>query len=157
MAFEQDLPLAETLKIKLEELGVSKVEISKVQEEIIKSPPGPTILLGQWELLREIEFVAKLNENYKRAGFYGFFSEEGLNLFNPNLEVTKTLTQKAGLIISTGQGSGDPNPLWVVTGIDQEGFTQAVKILVNEYEHLERLYNAAVVNGEVIGLPLDNN
>lgn len=157
MAFEQDVPLANTLKTKLEELGVSQVEINEVLEEKIENPQGPVLLLGQWNLLQDVGYVKKLNENYKRAGFYGFFDENGLNLMNHNLEVKRTVQEKAGLIISTGQGSGDPNPLWIVTGIDQEGFREAVETLVNEQEKLLQLYNAALINGEVIGLPFENN
>lgn len=157
MAFEQDLAVAQTLKKRLEELGVSQVEISDVQDEEIESPQGPTILLGQWDLLQDIEYVKKLNKNHKRAGFYGFFNESGLNLLDRNLATVKAVKENAGLIISTGQGSGDPNSLWIVTGIDEEGFTQAVQVLVNENEKLEHLYNAAIINGEVVGLPLEKD
>ncbi|MGI6225557.1 MAG: DUF4430 domain-containing protein [Peptococcales bacterium] len=157
MAFKEDLDLAKGLKGKLEELGVSQIEIIDISEEKIKNPQGPTILLGAWNLLKEIDYVSKLNENYPRAGFYGFFSDNGLNLLSHDLKLVKTASEKAGLIISTAQGNGDTNPLWIVTGIDQEGFSQGVRTLINSHEKLRQLYNAAIVNGEVISLPLENN
>lgn len=157
IAFEQDLPLAQTLKATLEELGVRQVEISDFQEEKIKNPQGPTILLGPWDLLKEKDYIRKLNENYKRAGFYGYFDEEGLNLLSHDLRVIKTVSEKAGLIISTGQGSGDPNPLWIVTGTDREGFAQAVEVLVKEHENLQGLFNGAVINGKIVSLPIEKN
>lgn len=157
MASEQDLDLAKSLKTKLEDLGVSQVEISDVLTEKIENPQGPTILLGKWDLLKETDYVKKLNENYNRAGFYGFFSDSDLNLLDHALKPVKTVSEKAGLIISTGQGSGDFNPLWIVTGIDQEGFTKAVETLINEHKKLRGLYNAAFINGEIIGLPLSSD
>lgn len=157
MASPEDFDLAKSLKDKLENLGVNQVKITDILAEEIKSPKGPTILLGQWNLLKEIDYVEKLNKNYGRAGFYGFFSNNQLNLLDRHLKPIKTVSEKAGLIISTGQGSGDSDPLWIVTGIDEAGFTQALETLVNDHEKLLHLYNAAIVDGEIIGLPLEKN
>ena len=70
-------------------------------------------MLGQWNLIKEIDYIEKLNSNYDRAGFYGFFSDNSLNLMDYDLKIKKRITEKAGLIIATGQGSGDYNPLWL--------------------------------------------
>jgi len=157
MAYEEDWELAKSLQKKMKELGVAQAEISDVLEKEVASPKGPTILLGQWDLIKDIDYIKQLNANYNRAGFYGFFGDNKLNLLDYNLKPVKSISENAGLIISTGQGSGDPNPLWIVTGIDKEGLNQAVETLVNHPEKLSGLYNVAVVNGEIIGLPLEKN
>jgi len=157
MAYEEDMALAKNLQKRLQDLGVNQVEIMNILEEEIVNPQGPTILLGRWDLIKELEYINRLNTNYARAGVYGFFGDNNLNLLDHNLKPVQVISQNAGLIISTGQGSGDTNPLWIITGIDQEGFTQAVEILLNQHEKLFRLYNAAVVNGEILGLPLESN
>lgn len=154
MAYPEDLERAQSLKAILEELGVKQVLVIDVNESKIQNPEGPTILLGQWNLIKEIDYIEKLNSNYDRAGFYGFFSDNSLNLMDYDLKIKKRITEKAGLIIATGQGSGDYNPLWIVTGIDEVGFQEALGVLENNWEKLFKLYNAACLEGEVIGLPL---
>ena len=57
-------------------------------------------------------------------------------------EPSQELPDGWGWIVATGQGLGDPNPLWLIGANDQEGIAQAVQALLTG--GCERCYGALV-------------
>jgi len=151
----EDIKESEELKNSLLDLGTEKVAIMKAEEELIKNRESPTIVIGQWEEIKEIKYIKDLNENNKKTGTYSLYSDSSLKLMDYNYETVETLNKNYSTINSYGQGLGDENPLWIISGKDAESISRAVKLMVESPEKLHFAYGLALVEEEVIKLPME--
>ncbi|MEA1961912.1 MAG: DUF4430 domain-containing protein [Bacillota bacterium] len=151
---EGNLNNANSLCDSLKARGVSSVKVSGLSEELVKNRHGPTIVLGKWSMLKEIYYLDNLNKAYRKNGTSVHFLDNGLELLNYKGEVSKNIDGSAAVIVATGEGLGDANPLWLAAGTDNSAVTQAIDILVKNPSKIFQLYNAAVSSGEIIALPL---
>jgi hypothetical protein len=156
MSFPEEKDMAQNLKEKLNTFGVKEIEIVDVKEDLLKERKGPTIFLGEWEKLKKIDFVKEINSNYKKNGTSLHFTDNTLELLDYKGNVAKVIQEKAGIIAALGEGSGDVCPLWIISGIDSEGFSAAVNVLINNPEKISVMYSAVVSSGsnKIMSLPL---
>lgn len=154
MSSEENSSLAQELKEALVEEG-AVIEIAEIDNSIIEDRKGPVIVVGQWNELSEVEYISKLNEAYTRNGSYVYYSSQGLEIMNRGNEMVNMFRSEAGSVVSHGDGLGDDNPLWIVSGVDNSGLEQALKLLINKSEEIYCTYSVAIEGDEIIRLPVD--
>ncbi len=129
------------------------VEIKEPEEEVLKNRKGPVIALGVWEQMQKSPYLKELNDNYKKTGTCAHFSAESLELQDERGEIVRDIEESAGLIAAVGDWSGGA-PLWVVVGTDSKGLERALDVLINEPEKIKGLFSAAILQEQVVALPL---
>lgn len=154
MTLDKNQKQAEALKESMLAMGISKVEIQTLDNSHIQDRVGPTVVLAEWNDIRDFEYIKVLNDAYKKTGLNVRFTDEGVELHQYDGEKVKTISEKAGVIVATGSGAGDRNALWLVVGTDSEGLSKTVDVLANEPKKIKNMYGAAIVSDEVIRLPI---
>ncbi len=152
MCLTDDLERGKRLEQSLKARGVKSVKVIQIDEGLLSKRQEPTIVLGEWEKLKQIPFMQDFNQAYKRNGTGVHFNEKKLELIDIQGQVVQT-REKAGVITAAGSGLGDTCPLWIVSGTDNEGFEGALNILLNNPGKIAGKYNAVITAGEVISLP----
>ncbi|MGI6066499.1 MAG: DUF4430 domain-containing protein [Bacillota bacterium] len=155
MSSPQDQHLAEKTVKALKAQGAAKVAIGSLDVAAMENRKGPVLVLGVWDDLKEITWLAKFNEAYRKTGMGVHFTDGGVELFTSHGELGETVKESAGIIAATGAGLGDENPLWLLVGTDAQGLNEAVKILTESPKKISGMYQAAVVSGKVLRLPLE--
>jgi hypothetical protein len=144
----EDFLFAENIEIR----NISEWESDQKDKEV-----GPKIIFGQWQTLSEILELREINQDYRKAGLFGIFSENNSLLFmDYKFTPLKEYKENAGYIFAVGQYSGDNSPNIIVTGIDKAGYESAKDIFINYPEKIKGKYSVAIINGEVVPLPLEN-
>lgn len=154
MCAEDSRNLAGDLQTALKNKGVASVSVKDPDANLLKNRQGPTIVLGQWSVLSQIEWLINLNKAHTKIGTCVHFTGDGVELLDYKGRVARTINESCGVIAATGEGMGDESPLWLIVGTDPEGLQQAVDILVKSPGKISGLYNAAILAGEVIRLPV---
>ncbi len=145
---------ADSILLKEEKLirDISNWESDEKDKEV-----GPKIIFGKWQTLSEILELREINQDYRKAGLFGTISEEdSLLLMDYKFNPLEEYKENAGYIFAVGQYSGDNSPDIIVTGIDEAGYESAKDIFLNYPEKINGKYSVAIINGEVISLPLKN-
>jgi len=142
------------LKESLLSYGISEIEVQEIDEKMLKNREDPTIILGVWEKLQDVDWMKKLNANSKKNGTSIYFTNDALEILDFKGEVADRLLESAGVICATAEGSGDDSPLWIISGTNQEGLKKAVDIIVNHPEKISGMFTAIVHSEKVIRLPL---
>ncbi|MGI6487483.1 MAG: DUF4430 domain-containing protein [Syntrophothermaceae bacterium] len=154
MSHADDITLADELQKSLKAQGAASVSVKELDENLLKKRQGPVIVVGEWDKLKDMPWLGKLNKAYRKNGTSVHFTDGNLELLDYRGQVGQIVTKNAGVIAASGGGLGDGSPLWLVTGTDREGLQQAVNILVNSPERIRCLYSAAVISGKLVRLPL---
>lgn len=154
MSSEDDLDLSKSLQAALKSQGVSQVKVINFNEGNLETRPGPTIVIGKWDKLKQIDYLEKLNQAYSKTGTCVYFSDKGLELLDYSGKAAKKIDGSAGVIVATGQGLGDDSPLWLVAGTDEAGLHSAINVLTKNPDKIKHMYNAAILADKVMALPL---
>ncbi|PKM78051.1 MAG: hypothetical protein CVU90_04880 [Firmicutes bacterium HGW-Firmicutes-15] len=154
MSSEDNLNLANEIEKALKNKGVNSVATMVLDNSYLEKTRKPAIVIGTWDELKKLDFLDKFNKAYRKTGASVHFTDEGLELLDYKGNVTQSGAKSAGIIVASGSGLGDDSPLWLVAGTDPEGLQQAVDLLVKTSDKISGLYNAAILSGEVIRLPL---
>jgi len=154
MTSQTNLNLAEDLKKALISRGVCSVNIKELDNNLLEKRQGPTVVVGTWNELKQLNWLEKFNKAYRKTGINIHFTDKGLELLDYSGNAAQTVQESAGVIAASGSGLGDDSPLWVIVGIDQEGLNLAVNVLVKNPEKISRFYSAVVVPDKIYRLPL---
>ncbi|RKD21439.1 protein of unknown function [Caminicella sporogenes DSM 14501] len=154
MASTDNLDLANSLKDSILSKGAENIEVKKLDENLIKDRLGPTIVIGQWDEIKKLNYINNLNEEYKKSGINVHFKDEKIELLKYDGTAVKKIKENAGVITAVGEGLGDDKPLWLIVGIDSKGLDKAVNLLVNNPEKIKNMYSAVVTSEEIISLPI---
>lgn len=154
MTSSDKLSLANSLKKSLESKGVIDIKIKELSEKLLENRLGPTILIGQWDELKNMKYLTELNSAYKKTGINLYFTDNGVELLKYDGTVAKKVKNKVGIIASIGEGLGDHKPLWLIIGTDDEGLKGTIDVLSKNPEKIKKMYSAAVVQDEIISLPI---
>ncbi len=154
MTTKKNTDLANELKESLEQVGVQSVETNALDETLLTNKKGPTIIIGQWNEVQEIDYINTLNKAYKKTGLNMHFTENEIELLKNDGTIAMKQTENTGIIASIGEGLGDSKPLWLVVGIDEKGVEDAANLLINNPKKIRNMYNAAVTAEEIIRLPI---
>ncbi|HEX3010888.1 MAG TPA: DUF4430 domain-containing protein [Syntrophomonadaceae bacterium] len=154
MSSRENAPTAANLEKALKTRGVVSVSITGLSNDLLQKRPGPAILIGTWNELKDLEYMDKLNSNYRKTGLGAHLTENSIELLDSSGSPSRTLNGSAGIITAISTGLGDANPLWVIAGTDQAGLQEAADILTSRPGNILGMYSAAVYAGEIIRLPL---
>lgn len=141
----------------MEAMGADGIRLQGLEssEGLISDRIGPTLVIGDWQGLSQVAFLSDLNERYEKTGQFQYYSNSGtLDLMSPLNETAMTLEQGSGSIFTHGEGLGDENPLWILTGTDNEGVAKAAELLTKNRDVLRNTYSLAVEGDTVITLPM---
>jgi hypothetical protein len=151
---DENIQEAKNLKDSLMDLGSNEINVLEIEKELIKNREAPTILIGQWNEIKKLDYIKDLNENYQKTGTYFFYNNTNLELMNSKYETMKIVEKKYATINSYGEGLGDKTPLWIISGNSTESIKKAVEILIKNHEVLNLSYSAAIIEDMVIELPI---
>jgi len=158
VVFESDQALAEELKNALEAAGVSGVAIKAVSAELmaelLEDRKGPTLVIGEWQKLQDLQWLADFNSAYRKNGTFLRFVDGGLEMLDHNGEMVERIAGSAGVIAATGEGNGDDSPLWLISGTDRSGVERVLQVLTAQPEKIRAAFSAVVLAEDVVKLPL---
>lgn len=144
------------LKQSLEAGGVRQVDTAPYDPEVLKAPKKYYILLGLWdELAAGSEIIRDINTRNKLVGVYVKFEGGELKAldFKGN---TVSSHNRAGAVYAYGSSIGSLNPVWVVTGTDDEGLRLALHTLIDDPGAFKEHFGAVVTKDGVINVPYLN-
>lgn len=148
---------AEKLKKSLVSQGVKEVDITPYASRVLEKPTRYYILLGKWDdLSKESELLQKTNKKSKLVGVYAKFEDDKLHSLNFKGKIIKSYDKKAGAIYASAAGMGSTNPIWFVTGIDEEGVGLALNVLINESEAIKQHFGAVITEEGIENVPYLN-
>ncbi len=134
-------------------LGVQKTKIEDLAEVFLEKRIGPTIVVGEWSELSKSSWLKRFNDDGQDNGTFVRFTDKGIAAMDINGETAQEFTGSAGVIMASGEGSGDASPLWIIAGTDQTGLAEALKIIHDEPEKITGTFSAIVFSGKVFRLP----
>lgn len=147
--------LAYKLQEGLTSSGVQKIIIYEISEEFISKREGPTIVLGVWPELKKNKHLDELNQGFRKNGTFVHFTDESIELLDYTGKKGNEFFGGVGVIATSGKAAGDDSPLWIISGMDEEGIKNAAMILVERPGKIAGYFSAAVTSKEeVIRLPL---
>ncbi len=148
--------LAEQLAGFLGGQGAGDIEVAAYREEDAVNRSRMTIVVAPWEQLHESPFWAGIQQHRDRTGWFAELTPRGFYPLDVEARPPGSgYGEKAGAVLATGTGLGDPHPLWLVTGTDADGLAGALEALITRPEAFEKAVGALVVDGEVIRVPRD--
>ena len=146
---------AQKLAGSLKKSGTEKVEFKIISEEQIVKRNKPTIVIGLWRDLEKEENLKEISSRNIKGGIFAEFSENGFSFLDFKGNKIKTHNKAVAAIVATATGLGDPNPLWILTSLDETGLEQAVDLLKKKPESIQGFYGAGIVEGQVVRLPIE--
>ncbi len=145
---------AEILRRSLAEQGAPNAAMKSLASEQVSEVDQPAVVLGSWRDIGNHSLVKELNKQGTKSGIFAVFEEDSFKLLNAKGEEAESHDRNIAVIAAAGTGFSDASPLWIITSIDDKGVKEAVELLVNEPEKIRGLYGAAVVDGQVVKLPI---
>ena len=147
---------AESLEIRLAELGVEDVSIQNTSEltEADKQRSN-VILIGTMDC----ELVSELNRAWDRLGFFVHFEDGMMVVHNAKGEAEAEYGADCGLIQAT-QSPWNPkgvgacqNVVWMVSGTDEAGVKSALDAMINRHDEFQYAYAIVVTGGKIVKVP----
>lgn len=136
--------------------GAVQAEIADLtqQSNYLDKRSAPVVVIGTWEELEEILYLQKWNDAYRKNGSGIHFRDGELELLGADGTPRQIISAGGGVIIASGQGLGDHNPLWLIAGVDDEGVKLAVETFCSHPEEMAWKFGLAVQPGQIIALPV---
>jgi hypothetical protein len=154
MASPENTALAAELEQTLKNRGAANVNRVELSNGLLEKRARPTIVIGTWPELKQLEWLHQFNNAWKKTGTGSHFTDNSLELLDYGGNAARTISGSAGIIAAAGAGLGDANPIWIIAGTDQKGLQEAVEVLTKSPAKISGMYSAAVTSGEIIRLPL---
>ncbi len=146
--------LGARLQTALRKQGAGAVAVTELNNSQLENRNGPVMVVGAWSQVKQMPWLAGLNEAYRKTGISVHFKDESLELLDYKGGAVRTVSGSAGIIAACGSGLGDASPVWLVVGTDQAGVQQAVEVLASNPAGIRHFYSAAIINGQISRLPL---
>ncbi|MDI3535273.1 MAG: hypothetical protein PWQ82_1638 [Thermosediminibacterales bacterium] len=145
----------EAAKIKkaFEKNGIKNLEIQEINDEQITNRDRITVVLGLCKDLINLSSIKKMMDNRDRIGVFLEFDKNKISLLDPEGEAVRTFDKKAGAIFATATGLGDKNPLWIITGIDNQGLDSAIDIIADNNKAIKQSAGVVITQTEVFKTP----
>jgi Domain of unknown function (DUF4430) len=109
-----------------EALGGTGAEVGEPADD-----PGPRILVGPWERVREDPVAAQVERGPAASGVFADFERSGggfrLLALDQAADVVREADRGTGLVAALRHG--EEPPTWVVTGVDEDGVMEAAAAL----------------------------
>jgi hypothetical protein len=110
------------------------------------------VLVGPWQVLRSDHAIDTLEHGPGESGVYAKLASSGRSIaaLDAQGHTVRTLGAGTGLVAATQ--TDDDKPIWIVTGTDEAGVSQAVKAF--DEGTLDHKFAVAVNNDLPIALPV---
>jgi len=110
------------------------------------------VLVGPWQMLRADHAVDTLEQGPGQSGVYAKIASDGRSIaaLDADGHTARTLGPGTGLVAATQ--TDDDKPIWIVTGTDEAGVSQAVQAF--DEGTLDHKFAVAVSNDLPIALPV---
>jgi hypothetical protein len=110
------------------------------------------VLVGPWQVLRADHAIDTLEQGPGQSGVYAKLAGSGRSIaaLDAQGHTVRTLGPGTGLVAATQ--TDDDKPIWIVTGTDEAGMSQAVKAF--DEGTLDHKFAVAVSNDLPIALPV---
>lgn len=146
--------LAAALGECLSAAGVAELDIKPYEESLAADRSRITLVVALWAELADSKFWTGIQENRDKTGWFAELAVDAFHGLNEEAGRKVTYENHVGAILATGMGLGDQTPLWLVTGLDEEGLSDAVDVLINHPEKISKHFGALVHEKEVLALPV---
>lgn len=154
MSSDENAALARAVIGALKSKGVAAAECMTLNDELLKNRPGPIIVLGTWDELKQLPWLDAFNKSFRKNGTSVHFTDDKVELLDFNGKVQKNCGPNTGVICASAAGLGNHKVMWLLAGTDKDGLENAVNILTAHPEQLNGSYHLAVISGQVLRLPL---
>ncbi|MBE0466532.1 MAG: DUF4430 domain-containing protein [Candidatus Desulforudis sp.] len=144
---------AKRLEALLRECGVTDLRAAPLNLDLVEGRECPTLVVGAWEELSALAVLARFNDRGLRSGFYLRFVPGGIVRLNTEGREVGRYGAGTGAFWAAGAGPGDRAPLFVVTGTDRAGVTEAVELLVQEPTRCRGAFALVMAPGAVVPVP----
>jgi len=118
-------------------------------------PDAPRVLVGPWERVRADQTAALIERGPQSSGVFANFKPAGNGWRFVGLDQAGApalrLGAGSGLVAATRRGSGPP--VWVVTGVDDQGVAAAIELLDSD-DLADRYAVAAAPDSDPVALPV---
>lgn len=145
--------LGEKLAEYMRSLGVKEVEVKPYSESLLVEDKKITLVVGLWNQLENSPYWQRMQKQRRKTGLFVELASDYFATLSANGAVSQRFHENVGAIIATGTGMGDTTPVWLVTGLDQNGLESTVKILTENNGAVKQHFGALVVDGKVIAVP----
>jgi hypothetical protein len=109
------------------------------------------VVVGPWAALRGLATPRLLGMEPARSGVFARFAGERLELLDPRGRTVRAAPPGTGLVAATARG--DELPVWIVTGLDEDGVLAAARAL--DPRALRDAFAVAATPAGVEKLPLE--
>ena len=147
---------AQRIADKLSQLGVESIYTRGINElSTDEKSSCNLILLGE----SNFQPIEEINQPWNRLGFYCYFEDSCLQVFDSVGESAAEYEGKAGIIQAT-QSPWNPkgigvceNVVWMVSGLDKAGIKAAVNTLVNHDNDFQYTGAIVIASGDTVRVP----
>ncbi|MBF8982521.1 DUF4430 domain-containing protein [Lutibacter sp. B2] len=147
---------AEKLKQSLIKKGIKQVDIAKYNPTVLEKPKKYYMVVGVWDkLAKKSKLIQDINRKNKLIGTYVKFENGKLNRLNFKGKAISSYDH-AGAIYSYAAGLGSVNPIWMITGTDDEGVKMAVDVLINNSKAIDKHFSAVISKDGIENAPSIN-
>lgn len=148
--------LAVDLKNYFKTLANTNFDIDELTNKSIVDRKGPTILIGTWDNIKEMKYIAQLNNSSNKAGLNVWFDQGNTHLFNETGDIVRTYADNCGVLLAYDEGIDSTYPVWLIIGNDREILENIVELLIEKPEMLKGKYGLAISpeSEEIIALPI---
>lgn len=144
---------AEKLKQSLLDQGVKQVDTAIYDPTVIQQPKKYYILLGLWDKLAENnDYLKDINIKNKLVGVYAKFDEGKLQALDFKGKAVASY-EHSGAIYAYGASIGSLNPIWLVTGTDDQGYRLALDMLLNNPAAVNGCFGVVITKDGVTNIP----
>lgn len=117
---------AQTLSQNLQKHGVKSPLLAPLSEEGVARRSAPTLVVGLWDELDDCQPLAGLAARGPRAGAYCRLEPNAFTALDAGGHEAARHSSGSGIITPLASGPGDAAPVWLVTGIDEQGLARVL-------------------------------
>ncbi len=154
LAGEECIEPAISLQEYFAEIGVKEIALQNYQEKLATDRSEITVIIALWEELSQSSFWRGMQENRDKTGWFAELEHEVFYSLDTQGKRQDAYYENVGVILASGMGMGDNNPLWLITGLDMDGIIDAIDLLVNRGSSIAGSFGVLVYEQEVILLPI---
>lgn len=151
------LDIATNLQSFINKQGNNNVHIKEVANEFLADRKGPTILIGVWDNVKNLEYIKQLNDKTNRMGLNFWVDGEQFHFLDAQGNIKLSNANSCGVIVAYSEGMGTNSPLWLVIGNDAQGLNTVANILLEKPNLIAGKFGVGVITAsqEIIALPVE--
>ncbi len=143
----------ETLRDYLTGIGLSDIELTKVNDATIREGKDNVIVIGAWDAASKYEYLKEIYGHRFQTGLF-FEIDQDIKALDFKGDISATY-EKGAVIASTLNGYDVMSTIWLITGNSKEYIEKSVKLLCEDPDRIKGRFSVLITGNQVIDLPLD--